>query len=71
MSISIKDCCSRLVLSNSDESIRLPQFDQTRYVEGAVESLLRTLKWAKLDYDEGVSLLTTLHRTVIECSRWL
>jgi glutamyl/glutaminyl-tRNA synthetase len=26
---------------------------QTRYVEGAVESLLRTLKWAGLDFDEG------------------
>lgn len=28
---------------------------QTRYVEGAVESLVRTLKWAGLDYDEGQS----------------
>ena len=26
---------------------------QTRYVEGAVESLLRTLSWAGLEYDEG------------------
>lgn len=30
---------------------------QNRYVEGAVESLLRTLKWANLDFDEGEALL--------------
>lgn len=30
-------------------------WEQTRYVEGAVEALLRTLRWAKLDYDEGPS----------------
>ncbi|GAA5991686.1 hypothetical protein JCM10908_001091 [Rhodotorula pacifica] len=33
--------------------LRIEDTDQTRYVEGAVESLLRTLRWAKLDYDEG------------------
>ncbi|GAA5911826.1 hypothetical protein JCM5296_005380, partial [Sporobolomyces johnsonii] len=33
--------------------LRIEDTDQTRFVEGAVESLLRTLKWAKLDYDEG------------------
>ncbi|GAA5823183.1 hypothetical protein JCM11251_007513 [Rhodosporidiobolus azoricus] len=33
--------------------LRVEDTDQTRYVEGAVESLLRTLKWAKLDFDEG------------------
>ncbi|GAA6011111.1 hypothetical protein JCM11491_006731 [Sporobolomyces phaffii] len=33
--------------------LRVEDTDQTRYVEGAVESLLRTLKWAGLDYDEG------------------
>ncbi|GAA5936718.1 hypothetical protein JCM1841_001979, partial [Sporobolomyces salmonicolor] len=33
--------------------LRIEDTDQARYVEGAVESLLRTLKWARLDYDEG------------------
>ncbi|ORY70761.1 hypothetical protein BCR35DRAFT_294367 [Leucosporidium creatinivorum] len=33
--------------------LRIEDTDQTRYVEGAVESLLRTLKWAGLDFDEG------------------
>ncbi|GAA5876938.1 hypothetical protein JCM8547_006315 [Rhodosporidiobolus lusitaniae] len=33
--------------------LRIEDTDQTRYVEGAVESLLRTLNWAKLDFDEG------------------
>ncbi|GAA5898429.1 hypothetical protein JCM6882_007773 [Rhodosporidiobolus microsporus] len=33
--------------------LRVEDTDQTRYVEGAVESLLRTLKWAKLEFDEG------------------
>lgn len=28
---------------------------QARYVEGAVESLLKTLKWAKLDFDDGTA----------------
>lgn len=28
--------------------------EKARYVEGAVESLLKTLAWAKLDFDEGV-----------------
>ncbi|GAA6046983.1 hypothetical protein JCM3770_003463 [Rhodotorula araucariae] len=33
--------------------LRVEDTDQTRYVEGAVESLLGTLGWAKLDFDEG------------------
>ncbi|TNY23304.1 glutamate-tRNA ligase [Rhodotorula diobovata] len=33
--------------------LRVEDTDQTRYVEGAVESLLRTLDWAKLEFDEG------------------
>ena len=38
--------CGHLIL-------RIEDTDQTRYVEGAVNNLLRTLKWAGLDYDEG------------------
>ncbi|KWU46000.1 glutamate-tRNA ligase [Rhodotorula sp. JG-1b] len=33
--------------------LRIEDTDRTRYAQGAVESLLRTLQWAKLDYDEG------------------
>ncbi len=33
--------------------LRIEDTDRTRYVEGAVENLLRTLAWAGLDYDEG------------------
>lgn len=33
--------------------LRIEDTDQTRYVEGAMESLLKTLDWAGLEYDEG------------------
>lgn len=33
--------------------VRIEDTDQARKVEGAVENLLTTLKWAGLDYDEG------------------
>lgn len=33
--------------------LRIEDTDQKRYVEGAVENLLKTLAWAGLDYDEG------------------
>ncbi|NOX88270.1 MAG: glutamate--tRNA ligase [Calditrichaeota bacterium] len=33
--------------------LRIEDTDQTRYVKGAVENLLETLRWAGLDYDEG------------------
>lgn len=33
--------------------LRIEDTDRSRYVEGAVESLLRTLKWAGLEPDEG------------------
>ncbi|KAM0790655.1 hypothetical protein ACM66B_004515 [Microbotryomycetes sp. NB124-2] len=33
--------------------LRIEDTDQTRFVKGATESLVSTLKWAKLDYDEG------------------
>ncbi|MEJ2053359.1 MAG: glutamate--tRNA ligase [Calditrichaceae bacterium] len=33
--------------------LRIEDTDRERYVEGAVENLLQTLKWAGLDYDEG------------------
>ncbi len=33
--------------------LRIEDTDRTRYVEGAVESLISTLRWAGIDYDEG------------------
>jgi glutamyl-tRNA synthetase len=33
--------------------LRIEDTDRTRYVEGAVENLLRTLAWAGLHFDEG------------------
>jgi glutamyl-tRNA synthetase len=33
--------------------LRIEDTDRARYVEGAVQNLIRTLKWAGLDYDEG------------------
>jgi len=33
--------------------LRIEDTDRTRYVEGAVENLVETLRWAGLEYDEG------------------
>ncbi|KAA1129692.1 Glutamate--tRNA ligase mitochondrial [Puccinia graminis f. sp. tritici] len=33
--------------------LRIEDTDQSRLVDGAVESIIETLEWAKLDYDEG------------------
>ena len=33
--------------------LRIEDTDRTRYVEGAVENLIKTLHWAGLEYDEG------------------
>ena len=33
--------------------MRIEDTDRTRHVEGAVENLIQTLRWAGLDYDEG------------------
>lgn len=33
--------------------LRIEDTDRTRYVEGAVQNLIQTLRWAGLDYDEG------------------
>jgi glutamyl-tRNA synthetase len=33
--------------------LRIEDTDQSRFVEGAVESLIKALSWAGLDYDEG------------------
>ncbi|MCL4538002.1 MAG: glutamate--tRNA ligase [Bacteroidetes bacterium] len=33
--------------------LRIEDTDRARYVEGAVENLINTLRWAGLDYDEG------------------
>jgi glutamyl-tRNA synthetase len=33
--------------------LRIEDTDRARYVEGAIENLMGTLRWAHLDYDEG------------------
>jgi len=35
--------------------LRIEDTDRARYVEGAVDNLINTLRWAGLDYDEGPS----------------
>lgn len=39
--------------SNGKFVLRIEDTDRSRYVEGAIESLIGTLKWARLNYDEG------------------
>jgi len=34
--------------------LRIEDTDRTRYVEGAIENLINSLKWAGIEYDEGV-----------------
>lgn len=36
--------------------LRIEDTDRTRFVEGALENLIKVLNWAGLDYDEGVYL---------------
>ena len=36
--------------------LRIEDTDQDRYVEGAIENLIKSLNWAGLKYDEGVFL---------------
>lgn len=36
--------------------MRVEDTDQKRYVEGALESLIKSLEWAGLEYDEGIYL---------------
>ena len=39
--------------NNGKFLLRIEDTDQKRYVEGAMESLLKTMTWIGLDYDEG------------------
>lgn len=39
-----------------DFVLRIEDTDRSRYVEGSIENLIKTLEWAGLDYDEGVYL---------------
>lgn len=36
--------------------LRIEDTDRTRYVEGAIENLIESLKWAGIEHDEGVCL---------------
>ena len=37
-------------------ALRIEDTDRSRYVEGAVEKLIESLKWADLEYEEGIFL---------------
>lgn len=39
--------------NNGKFILRIEDTDRSRYVEGAIENLINTLKWCELDYDEG------------------
>jgi glutamyl-tRNA synthetase len=39
--------------NNGKFILRIEDTDRTRYVEGAVENLINTLKWCNVEYDEG------------------
>lgn len=39
--------------NNGKFILRIEDTDKNRYVEGAVENLIKSLRWAGLDYDEG------------------
>jgi len=39
--------------NNGKFILRIEDTDRNRYIEGAVENLINTLKWVGLDYDEG------------------
>lgn len=40
--------------NNGKFILRIEDTDRTRYVEGAIENLVNSLKWAGIEYDEGV-----------------
>lgn len=42
--------------NNGDFILRIEDTDRTRYVEGAIENLIQSLKWAGIEVDEGVIL---------------
>lgn len=42
--------------NNGKFILRIEDTDRTRYVEGAVENLINTLKWCEINYDEGPDL---------------
>lgn len=42
--------------NNGKFILRIEDTDRNRYVEGAVDNLIKALKWAGLDYDEGIDV---------------
>lgn len=40
--------------NNGKFILRIEDTDRTRYVEGAIENLIESLKWSGIEYDEGV-----------------
>jgi glutamyl-tRNA synthetase len=54
--------------NNGTFILRIEDTDRSRYVEGAVDNLISTLRWAGLDYDEG-PLKGGAHGPYIESER--
>ena len=42
--------------NNGKFILRIEDTDRTRFVEGAIENLVNSLKWAGIEVDEGVTL---------------
>ena len=42
--------------NNGKFILRIEDTDRTRYVDGAIENLIKSLNWAGIEYDEGVFL---------------
>jgi len=42
--------------NNGKFILRIEDTDRTRYVDGAIENLIESLKWSGIEYDEGVFL---------------
>ena len=40
--------------NNGKMILRIEDTDRTRFVEGAIENLIESLRWAGIKYDEGV-----------------
>ena len=40
--------------NNGKFILRIEDTDRTRYVDGAIENLIKLLNWAGIEYDEGV-----------------
>ena len=45
-----------MLKNNGKYILRIEDTDQSRYVEGAIEGMLKSMAWAGINHDEGVIL---------------